>query len=229
MHILNAYAIYEHCRSHKLITAFNRQCCSVSYKTMKILESDIAKYTILKSKDDNVPLPSRFSASSFTIGAFDNFDNTDRNSLSGTKHAHDIAITIFQVKPQNPISKPKKSIVELKSIKKLQKLKCQELVFFDSKGPNLPLPDSFEVSRDLLNSEKNIAERNQKQFIMSCAQNITNNDFNDLIPSWAGIESLISQSDVPIMQVGFLPFLPKPVIDYSTVYAIMLNMVKIAN
>ena len=62
---------------------------------MKILESDIARYTILKSKDDNVPLPSRFSVSSFTIGAFDNFDNTDRNSLSGTKHAHDIAITIF--------------------------------------------------------------------------------------------------------------------------------------
>ena len=64
---------------------------------------------------------------------------------------------------------------------------------------------------------------------MSCAQNITNNDFNDLIPSWAGIESLISQSDVPIMQIGFLPFLPKPATDYLNVYVVMLNMVQIAN
>ena len=64
---------------------------------------------------------------------------------------------------------------------------------------------------------------------MSYAQNITNNDFNDLIPSWAGIESLISQSDVPIMRVGFLPFLPKFVTHYSTAYTVMLNMVKIAN
>ena len=146
------------------------------------------------------------SVSSFTITAFDNFDNTDRNSLSSTNHAHDAAITIFQVKPQNPVSKPKKITVKLKSIKKLQKLKCQELVFFDSKGPKLPLPHSFDVPSDLFNFEKNITEHNQKQFIMGCAQNITNNDFNKLILSWAGIESLISQSDVPIMHVGFFHF-----------------------
>ena len=78
---------------------------------MKTMRSDIAKYTILKSKDDNVLLPSHFNASSFTIAVFDNFDNTDSNSLSGKKHAHDTAITIFQVKPQNPISKPKKTML----------------------------------------------------------------------------------------------------------------------
>ena len=89
---------------------------------MKTMRSDIAKYTILKSKNDNVPLPSHFSATSFTTAPFDNFDNTDRNSLSGTKHTHDTAITIFQVKPQNPICKPKKSTVKLKSIKKRQKV-----------------------------------------------------------------------------------------------------------
>ena len=48
----------------------------------------------------------------FTIAAFENFDNTDRNSLPGTNHAHNTATAIFQVKPQNPISKPKKSAVE---------------------------------------------------------------------------------------------------------------------
>ena len=81
------------------------------------MRSDIAKCTILKNKDDNVPLPNHSSASYFTTAAFDNFDNTDSNSLFGTKYAHDTGITIFQAKPQNPISKAKKSTVELKSIK----------------------------------------------------------------------------------------------------------------
>ena len=112
LHILNAHVIYEHCQSRELITAFKRQCCSVDFKTMKTLRSDIAKHTILKSKDDNVPLPGHFSASYFTIAAFDNFDSTGRNTLSGTNHAHDTATAIFQGKPQNPISKPKKSTVE---------------------------------------------------------------------------------------------------------------------
>ena len=134
---------------------------------------------------------------------------------------------MFQVKPQNTIRKLKKRIVKLKSIKKLQKLKCQELPLFYSKGSKLPLrtipsfylfswclnfvqrhsfhtvlvespktmrklplstkcshqeirrnyvilrsvslPDSFDVPPDLLNSGKNIAERNQNQCIMRCA------------------------------------------------------------
>ena len=169
MHILNAHAVYEHCRSRELITAFNRQGCSVSYKIMKPMSADIAKYTILKSKDDQVPLRSHFSKSSFTIAAFDNFDNADRNSLSGTKHSHNAAIAVFQEKPPNSINKPMKSAIELKSIKKLQKLKCQELVFFNSNSPKLPLPDSSASSEYLINLEIKTTERNQKQFIISCA------------------------------------------------------------
>ena len=229
LHILNAHAVYEHCRSRELKTSFNKQGCSVSYKTMKTMRADIAKYTILKSKDDHVPSPSHFSKSSFTVAAFDNFDNTDRSSFSGTKHLHDTVITVFHEKPPNSINKPKKSAIELKSIKKLQKLKCRELVLFNPNGLKPPLPDSFASTEDLINLEIKTAERNQKQFIISCAQNITKSDSKYLIPLWAEIESLISGSDVPIMQVGFLPFISKPVTGYSTVYTAMLNMTKLAS
>ena len=82
LHILNGLAIFEHYPSPELVAAFNRQCCSVSFKTIKIMRSDIAKYIILKSKDDNVPLPNQFNAL-FTIAAFENFGNRDRNTLSG--------------------------------------------------------------------------------------------------------------------------------------------------
>ena len=39
------------------------------------------------------------------------------------------------------------------------------------------------------------------------------NRVNDLIQSWVGIDSLISETDVSIMQLGLLPFFPKPVPD----------------
>ena len=40
--------------------------------------------------------------------AFDNFDNTDRNSLSYTEQVHDTAVKIFQIKSQTPITQSKK-------------------------------------------------------------------------------------------------------------------------
>ena len=135
LHILNAYAIYEHCRSRELITAFNRQGCSVIYKTMKSMRADIAKYTILKSKD--VHVPSHFTKSSFTIAAFDNFDNTDRNSLSGTKHSHDTAITVFQEKPLTSVYKPKKNDVELKTQRNFKNSNVKKLFSSAQIVPNL--------------------------------------------------------------------------------------------
>ena len=59
------------------------------------MSSNIAKYTIFQSKDDNVLLTSHFSTPSFTTTVFDNFDNADKNSLYGTKHAHITAVTTF--------------------------------------------------------------------------------------------------------------------------------------
>ena len=86
LHLINAHAIYERCKSRELITAFNKQSVCVSYKVMKQEINDLAKYSIIRSSN-GVPLPSNFSPASFTIGAFDNFDHSDRNSMSGAFHA----------------------------------------------------------------------------------------------------------------------------------------------
>ena len=44
------------------------------------------------------------------------------------------------------------------------------------------------------------------------------------MPTWAAIKSLISDYNIPIIQVGFLP---KPVKEHSTVYTAMINFVKV--
>ena len=95
LHVMNAYAIYEKCRSRELITAFDKQGTCISYKSIKTQRSNLAKFTVYENLSMDVPLPSFFETQNFTLAAMDNFDNADKNSLSGMKHAHDTVLTVF--------------------------------------------------------------------------------------------------------------------------------------
>ena len=80
--------------------------------------------------------------------------------------------------------------------------------------------------KKLFISEKNKKEHTDKEFMInvvkSCFQNQT-------LPTWAAIRSLISTANIPIMQTGFLPFIPHPVTDYSTVYTAMHTFLKVVS
>ena len=66
----------------------------------------------------------------------------------------------------------------------------------------------------------------QKQRIISYIKSDGNSVSKDA-PSWAGIHSLLSDSNLQLMQVGFLPFIPKPVPECAIVYTALLNFVKV--
>ena len=124
LHRKNACEIYEKCKSKELITSFNQRGLCISYHKMKRHRTDLAKYVIKQTNDTEitVPLPSHFSASSFTLSPFDNFDHNDNSSLSGKKRTHD---TSCQVKPFTPVNKPLKSEIDLLSINSFSPLPCQ--------------------------------------------------------------------------------------------------------
>ena len=46
-------------------------------------------------------------------------------------------------------------------------------------------------------------------------------------PTWTGVKSLLATHDILEMQTGFLPFLPHPVTEHSTVHTAMLNFLKV--
>ena len=75
LHILYAHTIYKQCYGRELITTFNKQCCSVSCKSMKNIRIDLEKFTILKNEriEDGVPWLIHFITSCFTNAVFDNF------------------------------------------------------------------------------------------------------------------------------------------------------------
>ena len=62
----------------------------------------------------------------------DSFDNADKSSLSGKMHAHDTAITLFQVQLGKYIQKPQKDSLDLTNASNFNKLLCQEIHSFHS-------------------------------------------------------------------------------------------------
>ena len=100
LHVMNAHAISEKCKSRELITSFNRTGICVSYKQLKNDRTDIAKYAVIASGNHGIPIPSHFSFKEFTLAAMDNFDHSDKTSLSGLSGTHDIAMTLFQARQE---------------------------------------------------------------------------------------------------------------------------------
>ena len=133
---------------------------------MKELKNDLAKYTVLHSSECHVPLLSHFERDCFTLAAMDNFDNADKNSISGRMHEHDTAITLFQVQPDMHIQKPPKVSLDLTNAPNLNKLLCQEIHSFHS-SQKLPLGDSFWVQNELY-----LDQTSTDEFIISSLQSI---------------------------------------------------------
>ena len=158
LHIMTAAEIYEKCKSRELITSFNRSGLCISYNAMKRHRQNLAKYAVHRSQPSGIPVPSHFSLDEFTVAAFDNFDHDDKSTLSGLNSSHDTAITLFQVKPEQPVTKPMKSEVPLSTISLSERLPCQEVVPFNSNRVLL-IPSEFEVSSELYHSEQYIERK----------------------------------------------------------------------
>ena len=99
---------------------------------MKELKRNLAKYTILQCSECHIPLSSRFDETCFTLAAMNNFGNADKSSWSGRMHAHDTAISLFQVQRETHVQKPPKHSLDLKNAPSLNKLPCQEIHSFHS-------------------------------------------------------------------------------------------------
>ena len=133
-----------------------------------------------------------------------------KNSLSGRMHVYDLALTLFQVQPGNHTQKPQKDSLDLTNVPNLNKLFCQEIHYFHS-SKNLPLSDSFQVQNELYLDQTSKNELEKCDLIISSWQSIIPESDDNKIPSWAGLQALLSNTFVIRMHLGFLPFLASTV------------------
>ena len=132
--------------------------------------------------------------------------------------------------PDNVPTKPLISTLGVTSnaTRESKRLKCQNLLDYTRVKEDLPFPSEFSADKSILTHSKKEEDDNLKEFILSYIRHLSSSQSDDSpVPSWAGCHSLLSTSNVSIMQVGFLPYLPYPVTDHSTVYTAMNNFLSV--
>ena len=182
-HIMNANAIYEKCKRRELITSFNLVGISVSYKGIRQHRSNLAKLAILKSNESSIPMPNHFVGSEFTLAAVDNFDHSDKNSLSGMQSTHDTAMILCQTTPDRIPNKPCQGDTNLKSVKSVKELPCQRILDFTS-NKNISLSGNFSVDAELFKNSSKVNEGENVEFIISCMKSkVLTSENNITMPS----------------------------------------------
>ena len=125
-----------------------------------------------------------FVHSEFTLAALDNFDHSDKNSLSGMQSTHDdIAMIHCQTTTDRIPNKPCKDDVNLKSVKSVTELPCHRILNF-TLNKKISLPGNFSVDAELFKNSSKVNERENVEFIISCMKNkVLTSENNITMPS----------------------------------------------
>ena len=228
LHIMNGLSIYNTCKSKSLIQSLNHLGLSISYDEVLKSKTNLALFTV-ESCSSIVPIPSHFEKTKFTIGAFDNFDHNEATP-SGLNSTHDTVCVLFQESSNNLLQKPNISSTTVnKTLRSFDKdLTCQTLKNFYKPAGNIEL--TSETSVDVLVDPDifKIVSDNDFAWLLSRMSLCRVADENHIssvqsIPNWSAFNSIVNEDNRNIQKVGFLPVLPYPVTDFSTVYTAMCN------
>ncbi len=94
------------------------------------------------------------------------------------------------------------------------------------------LPNDYKVSETAYEmDESEYNEIKMKDTVWSLARLDVSDSSNGVkavcpdqkVPSWGGFNALMSENDVPMKVIGFLPVIPHPVTSYQTVFIVLLN------
>ena len=172
----------------------------------------------------------RLQKTDYVMGGMDNSDYADKSSLSGTEGSHYAAPVLFQDATINhPQRKPSVSSTGLHRSDPLRRtqLKCQEVPAY-IKPFNQPalqndmflVPENSDVS--LLDVTAARHKGSEREFLITLLRLGPDSHQHDT-PTWAAIHTLVSSAVVPLMRVGFIPVIPKPITDPATVRQALVN------
>ena len=145
---------------------------------------------------------------------------------------HDTVTVLFQNKPEASRGKPNVSDTSVQhgpqSFK--ETLKCQLLSEFIKPSKKPKLPADYQVASDD-HSTKDVKLARIKDTIWSLARiQLDTNGVNiypdsRAMPIWGASNSVWTMETVPLKHLAFLPVLPHPITDFSSVYTAMTNCV----
>lgn len=180
-------------------------------------------------------MPSNFNKAAFVIGAFDNFDHNEATQ-SGLNSTHDTVCVLFQDCSNEVSRKPNISATFIEKRKKSfdMQLSGQTLQNFYKPKDNIVLasensvdalvsPDIFKII-----SKEDFAWLLSRMCISRNSQgNATSSE--QTIATRSALNSRVCDDTTNTQKVAFLPILPHPVTEFSTVYTAMCNFKDILN
>ena len=230
LQILTADSVYGRTRSKGIITNLNFIGATTSYTEMKRQRNLRKQYTLSCDKPNEAPIPSHFSRVGWTMGALDNENFADQSSISGTNVKNYTAQVLYQDAMEEPVTKPSVSSTNLKTTQVCseERLSCQELKTVYKPTIRPSLPPSFQTIESVgleVDDSKPASKNSEKiEFLITLLRcGLPGEIHQDAIPPWAGVHALITQSQSPLMRVGFMPVIPHPVTEYATVRKSMTN------
>lgn len=236
LHILLGIFVYTYTKSKSTLSVLNRLGLTVSYDEILRIRARLATF-IIENHQNKVPLPYHFNTRNYVTAAFDNFDCNEA-TISGLNSTHDTVIVVFQDLNTNEDGR-NCSYPEL-NLKKRERvltnlLECQKLIHYRKTDNSVDLPSSYKVCSldQVVNHEEFTNNFNIFDIIWLLSRiDISeydkgkvsiHNSAEQVIPSWSPFNSVMIEDNRPVQNVGFLPILPFPVTDYSTVYTCLLN------
>ncbi len=228
LHILNAESIHHACRNSVLISSFHYFGLALGYDELLMYHNDMASYMVYAS-GSHVPLPSYFDKDDHTMGMFDNFDH-EEDTESGKGGSHDTVFVLAQENNSKSLHKPKISETDvIHGMKHFQEeLPCQQLKEFSKVNKKIELPENYTICDNLYTLPVDVFEQIKAKDLAWAISRLDLSQLDDSIvhnvcekqdiPSWSAFNSLVSDENLPQQRVGFLPVLPYPATEYSTIY-----------
>ena len=91
--------------------------------------------------------------------------------------------------------------------------------------PEVISKEVTDVQRDTLSYR----EANQKDLIWQLARLKKKSDAEQLIPAWSGFNSILSEKNMHVAAIRYMPFLRASPTDFSTIYTILCNLVDVCD
>ena len=231
LHVMVGQECFSRNHSKTHITNLNHISVSESYTKVKARRNLLLSYTIQQA-GENFPIPSKFTKNEddFTQVACDNSNYLDRSSLSGTDMKNYAASCLFQDKTkQISLKKPSVSSTNLNPRAPLirSELECQKVQKYIKPKEKPALPERFmtvpeDRNPELLDMDGARRTAQEREFLISLLRlGLSKPSHNT--PIWQAIHTSVSNSEVPLSRVGFLPVIPQPITDAATVRQLLVN------
>ena len=208
-----------------------------SYEEILRYQHDMAGLSV-KNQNDSALIPAHFQKEQFTSGAFDNWDHEgERVSV------HDTVAVLYQDSSSVATYKPKISEAGIVHGPRAfaTELKCQQLLEFFKPAKRPDFPSDVIIEPSILEPDE-CDESYLFKVDMAWSlsrlnlQCILSGNMSDLLfpneqnmPSWKAYNAIITDEEIPVKKTAFLPILPYPCTEYSTVYTAMKNFVSISD